>query len=135
MDTRSKRLQFLAKEYVQHTRAMSELNEELNDLKAELIMTMRDTEGVEVDVNTVLIVVEKPSERKPVTQKLMREPGVSVECMARILKATAPSGRRGKKIKTVLLDAFLAAQDRRRDAVGRGASGLERESISDEEDN
>ena len=134
MDARSKRLQFVAKEYMEHTRAMSELNEELNDLKAELIMTMRDTEGVEVDVNTVLVVIEKPSERKPVTQKLMREAGVSVECMARILKATAPTGRRGKKIKTMLLDAFLATQDRKRAGTGAGRAA-EEDSISGEEDN
>jgi hypothetical protein len=131
---RSQRLQFVAREYMEHLRALADVNEELNALKMELLATMHGAEGVEVDVNTVLVVVDKPAERKPVTQKLMREAGVSEEVLGRILAATAPSGKRVKKLKTMLLDVFLAAQDRKRDATAAGSrSHVEDEGISDEE--
>ena len=116
---RLRRIKKNAQEYFELTADYAVLQKDVADLKQRLIRDMRQGEGVEVSPNTVLALVEKPNERKLITQKLLREVGVPLLYVNALLEATSPQGARTLALKTMLTSEFDARTER--DASGGGA--------------
>lgn len=122
MSSRQDMLHRAALEYVELQASAETLATDLATLRRTLITGLHKGEGVEVDANTVLTVVDRPQERKAITQKALHEAGVPQVCVDKLLRATKPPANapRVHTLKLVLLSVFEATRERAASSGGAG---------------
>lgn len=97
----------LAKRYANLHDQATEINDEIKQCGAELKARMAQFQAVHITPTIVVAKVSKTKDRRPITQKMLREAGATEAVMAAVLKASAPKGRYDA-IKIMLDTAFRA---------------------------
>jgi hypothetical protein len=90
-----------------HAKSMA-LQARLRDLSASLLNELKPYEAVDIGPSVVLAHIEKPATRRPITQKVLKEVGVSPVLLQKVLDATAPSLLRTGQLKVMVKTAYDA---------------------------
>lgn len=97
-----------ARLYAQLHAESAALNARLRELTAQLLQELAPYEAVDVGPSLVLAHVEKPVQRRPITQKILRDAGIPADLLADILDATAPGGARTGQLRLMVKTAYDA---------------------------
>lgn len=97
----------LAKRYANLHDQATEINDEIKQCGAELKARLAQFQAVHITPTIVVAKISKTKDRRPITQKMLRDAGASEAVMAAVLKASAPKGRYDA-IKIMLDMAFRA---------------------------
>jgi hypothetical protein len=84
------------------------LNARLRELTEELLHELKPYEAIDVGPSLVLAHVEKPSVRRPITQKVLKEAGMTDAMLKEVLELTAPLPVRTGHLKIMVKTAYDA---------------------------